>query len=200
MRVTRSSARPNIPLSALSPSPIVDMNTHTKYIPPHPQKGTRYHRYTVLLFPQKASISVPVFSNDQRLGFSVRDFIATYDLDLSAGGGIFMWREVWDHAVSTIYRDILGKSRLLNWMASVLIYWQAWRSPGMASHPSWTGMRGQRLETNTSSRLHTYLACADNRSKFPIGVLHNDLRRRTFLEVFFSIMNRIWRCQGYQTK
>ncbi|KAL4065768.1 phosphatidylethanolamine-binding protein [Scleroderma yunnanense] len=100
--------QPNIPLSALSPSPVADMNTHTEYIPPHPQKGTPYHRYTVLLLPQKSHISVPVFSRDQRHGFSVRDFIDTYDLDLSAGGGAFMWREVWDDAVSSIYKGILG--------------------------------------------------------------------------------------------
>ncbi|KIM52354.1 hypothetical protein SCLCIDRAFT_56180, partial [Scleroderma citrinum Foug A] len=100
--------QPNIALSALSPSPIADMNAHTEYIPPHPQKGTHYHRYTILLLPQKSPISVPVFARDQRLGFSVRDFIETYDLDLPAGGGAFMWREVWDNAVSTVHKEVLG--------------------------------------------------------------------------------------------
>jgi len=66
----------------------------------------------MLLLPQKSPISVPAFARDQRLGFSVRDFINDYDLDLSAGGGAFMWREVWDNAVSTIHKDILGKSHL----------------------------------------------------------------------------------------
>ena len=88
------------------------MNAHTEYIPPHPQKGTHYHRYTILLLPQKSPISVPVFARDQRLGFSVRDFIETYDLDLPAGGGAFMWREVWDNAVSTVHKEVLGNSHL----------------------------------------------------------------------------------------
>ncbi|KAI6128699.1 phosphatidylethanolamine-binding protein [Pisolithus croceorrhizus] len=100
--------QPNVPLSATSSSPIADLNGHTEYIPPHPQKGTPYHRYTVLLLPQKAPISVPVLEKDQRCGFSVRDFIEKYELDLSAGGGAFMWREVWSDTVPTIFREILG--------------------------------------------------------------------------------------------
>ncbi|KAG6332502.1 hypothetical protein ID866_6587 [Astraeus odoratus] len=99
--------QPNVALSATSPSPI-DVNTHTEYIPPHPQKGTPYHRYTILLLPQKAHITVPIFDKDQRHAFSVRDFIEKYELDLSAGGGAFMWREVWSNAVTTIYSDIIG--------------------------------------------------------------------------------------------
>lgn len=39
--------QPNIPLSALSPTELPNLNEHTKYIPPHPQRGTPYHRYTV---------------------------------------------------------------------------------------------------------------------------------------------------------
>lgn len=100
--------QPNVPLSATSSSPIADPNGHTEYIPPHPQKGTPYHRYTVLLLPQKASVSVPVLQKDQRYGFSVRDFIEKYELDLSAGGGAFMWREVWSDAVPTIFKEIFG--------------------------------------------------------------------------------------------
>ncbi|KAI6022597.1 phosphatidylethanolamine-binding protein [Pisolithus marmoratus] len=100
--------QPNVPLSATSSSPIADLNDHTEYIPPHPQKGTPYHRYTVLLLPQRVPISVPVLQKDQRYGFSVRDFIEEYGLDLSAGGGAFMWREVWCDAVPTIFRENFG--------------------------------------------------------------------------------------------
>jgi len=99
--------QPNIPLSATSPSLIADVNSHTKYIPPHPQKGTPYHRYTILLLPQKTHIEVPVVEMDQRLGFSLRAFMDQYDLDPSTGGGIHMWRGEWNPAVSRIYRDLL---------------------------------------------------------------------------------------------
>jgi large subunit ribosomal protein L35 len=44
--------RPNIPLSATHTGRIPLLNTHTRYIPPHPQRGTPYHRYTLLLLPQ----------------------------------------------------------------------------------------------------------------------------------------------------
>lgn len=101
--------RPNIALSATSPSLISNINSHTKYIPPHPQKGTPYHRYTVLLLPQKSHIDVPVVEMDRRLGFSVREFMATYNLDPSTGGGTHMWRGEWNPAVSRIHRDLLSK-------------------------------------------------------------------------------------------
>ncbi|KAG8220250.1 phosphatidylethanolamine-binding protein [Butyriboletus roseoflavus] len=99
--------QPNIPLSATSPSLISNINSHTKYIPPHPQKGTPYHRYTVLLLPQKSQIDVPVVEMDQRLGFPVREFMAKYNLDGSIGGGAHMWRGEWNPAVSRIYQDLL---------------------------------------------------------------------------------------------
>ncbi|KAE9403667.1 PEBP-like protein [Gymnopus androsaceus JB14] len=50
--------KPNIPVSALTmPRGLITsslLNSHTRYVPPHPQKGTPYHRYTVLLLPQPA--------------------------------------------------------------------------------------------------------------------------------------------------
>jgi len=50
--------RPNIPISALSrPRALISpslLNSHTFYVPPHPQQGTPYHRYTILLLPQPA--------------------------------------------------------------------------------------------------------------------------------------------------
>ncbi|KAF9242381.1 phosphatidylethanolamine-binding protein [Melanogaster broomeanus] len=99
--------QPNISLSATSPALISNLNSHTQYIPPHPQKGTEYHRYTILLLPQTSHIDVPTIEMDQRLGFSVREFAAKYDLNPAIGGGAHMWREVWNPAVSGIYRDVL---------------------------------------------------------------------------------------------
>ncbi|KAJ3751184.1 hypothetical protein DFH05DRAFT_1470299 [Lentinula detonsa] len=48
--------KPNIPVSAVAEprafiSPAL-LNSHTTYVPPHPQQGTPYHRYTILLLPQ----------------------------------------------------------------------------------------------------------------------------------------------------
>ncbi|KAF8198980.1 phosphatidylethanolamine-binding protein [Pholiota molesta] len=121
--------KPNIPLSATS-SHISDLNTHTKYIPPHPQQGTPYHRYVVLLLPQPplgasdytlaaASRALPgshlrtaeytVVPTEERHGFDVRQFAQRWNLDASKGGGAHMFREIWDEEVSAIYKSVLGK-------------------------------------------------------------------------------------------
>jgi large subunit ribosomal protein L35 len=101
--------KPNIPLSAISSSTkLKDLNTHTRYIPPHPQRGTPYHRYTTLLLPQRSRISVPVLSQKQRYGFDVRAFIEKYNLEDSEEGGIHMFREMWNAEVSNIHREVLG--------------------------------------------------------------------------------------------
>ncbi|GBE78719.1 54S ribosomal protein L35, mitochondrial [Sparassis crispa] len=102
--------QPNIALSALSPSPIPLTTSHTRYIPPHPQQGTPYHRYVVLLLPQESPterISIPAPSDEERLGFNFRAFAEKYGLDGNRGGGAHMWREVWDNTVSRFYKDIL---------------------------------------------------------------------------------------------
>ncbi|PSR83331.1 hypothetical protein PHLCEN_2v5768 [Hermanssonia centrifuga] len=101
--------QPNIALSALSPSPIPLTTTHTRYIPPHPQRGTPYHRYVILLLPQSSPterIKIPAPTDEQRLGFNFRAFAAQYGLDGAKGGGVHMWREVWDETVTKIYTDI----------------------------------------------------------------------------------------------
>ncbi|OCH88352.1 PEBP-like protein [Obba rivulosa] len=102
--------QPNIALNTFSPSPIPLTTTHTRWIPPHPQRGTPYHRYALVLLPQAhptERISVPVPTDEERLGFDVRAFCERYGLDGSKGGGAHMWREVWDETVSKIYRDVL---------------------------------------------------------------------------------------------
>ncbi|KAH6917704.1 phosphatidylethanolamine-binding protein [Coprinopsis sp. MPI-PUGE-AT-0042] len=125
--------QPNIPLSATHTSQILDLDQHTKYLPPHPQKGTPYHRYTVLLLPQpplqsnthsytrniearaepgvptSQHLDIPVVPDNERLGFNVREFCKAWGLDAKKGGGVHMFREVWDEDVSKIYSDVLGQ-------------------------------------------------------------------------------------------
>lgn len=51
---------PNIPLSASHKGPVLVRELvpdHTKYVPPHPQRGTPYHRYILLLLPQPSARS-----------------------------------------------------------------------------------------------------------------------------------------------
>ena len=122
--------RPNIPLSTSSQN-LVDLNSHTTYIPPHPQQGTPYHRYVILLLPQpplgaqeytlaaasratpessaSVMLDIPVVPMEQRRGFDVRAFAQRWNLDGAKGGGAHMFREVWDEEVSKIYKTILGQ-------------------------------------------------------------------------------------------
>ena len=107
-----NGCRPNIELSSqFQTSRITNLDTHTTYIPPHPQKGTKYHRYVLLLLPQESPtdvISIPTIPDEARLGFDVRAFIDRHGLDGSRGGGAHMWREVWDEEVSKIYETVLS--------------------------------------------------------------------------------------------
>ncbi|KAF8525130.1 phosphatidylethanolamine-binding protein [Hysterangium stoloniferum] len=105
---------PNIPLQAsyrnIKIGPSTGRSSHTPYIPPHPQRGTPYHRYVLLLLPHlnpTQKLTIPVFTDQQRLGFDLREFSATWGLVLGPGGGAHMWREVWHEKVSEIYSDIL---------------------------------------------------------------------------------------------
>lgn len=121
--------KPNVPLSALHQTRIPDLNSHTPYIPPHPQRGTPYHRYVLLLLPQppasgssytrnaearaqsgittSAYLNIPPVTDAQRRQFDVRAFVRQWGLDDTKGGGAHMWREIWDEAVSKIYSDLL---------------------------------------------------------------------------------------------
>ncbi|KAF9448843.1 PEBP-like protein [Macrolepiota fuliginosa MF-IS2] len=121
--------QPNIPLSANQTSRVLNLNNHTKYIPPHPQQGTNYHRYVLLLLqqpprgsskyslniearskpnePTSIHLDIPIVSNKERKGFDLRGFMRDWGFDMRQGGGAHMWREVWDEHVSTIYKDIL---------------------------------------------------------------------------------------------
>ncbi|RDB29152.1 54S ribosomal protein L35, mitochondrial [Hypsizygus marmoreus] len=121
--------KPNIPLSATHQTRIADLNDHTPYIPPHPQRGTPYHRYVLLLLPQpplaassytrnaearampgvstSVALEIPAVAAEDRRDFDVRAFAQRWGLDGAKGGGAHIWREVWDEKVSRIYRAIL---------------------------------------------------------------------------------------------
>lgn len=103
-------SRPNISLSASS-SVLELSSAHIPYAPPHPQKGTPYHRYVVLLLPQSGveRIKVSRLTEAERLGFNFRSFTEQYGLHGSQGGGAHMWREVWDPTVSHIYKETFSK-------------------------------------------------------------------------------------------
>ncbi|KAG5440717.1 hypothetical protein PCK2_000153 [Pneumocystis canis] len=61
------------------------------YIPPHPQKGSPYHRYTLLVFEQtEKNLNNPVIERD---GFDVRQFASLNHFQIV---GIHFWRGVWD--------------------------------------------------------------------------------------------------------
>lgn len=121
-----------MPLSALHQIRIPDLNSHTPYIPPHPQRGTPYHRYILLLLPQSpllgssytrnaearaqsgsptsVHLDIPPLTDAERRRFNVRAFAQQWGLNGAKGGGVHMWRELWSEAVSKIYADILSES------------------------------------------------------------------------------------------
>lgn len=139
-----------MPLSALHQTRIPDLNSHTPYIPPHPQRGTPYHRYVLLLLPQppasgssytrnaearaqsgittSAYLNIPPVTDAQRRQFDVRAFVRQWGLDDTKGGGAHMWREIWDETVSKIYSDLLSES--FSWRIRMLICTSTFRRGG----------------------------------------------------------------------
>ncbi|KZT32151.1 PEBP-like protein [Sistotremastrum suecicum HHB10207 ss-3] len=105
---------PNIPLSSTFTDPLpIPPRPQTNYIPPHPQRGTPYHRYTILLLqnPGGAKLDLnPQEYLNHREGFDTRAFVDKWGFSLDKGGpggGVFMWREVWSEVVSDIYQNTL---------------------------------------------------------------------------------------------
>lgn len=81
------------------------------YIPPHPQAGTPYHRYTVLVFEEgQESQTYNPLTEEQLDDINVTDFAQERQL---TPAGIHFWREEWSKeaagTVSSIYSDILRK-------------------------------------------------------------------------------------------
>ncbi|KAI0258257.1 phosphatidylethanolamine-binding protein [Gloeopeniophorella convolvens] len=101
--------QPNITLSATTAG-LLPPAAHTPYVPPHPAKGTPYHRYALLLLPHAeptTKLSLPS-GPLERDNFNLREFVETHRLGTN-GGGAFMWRSVWDEESSRIWREVIKK-------------------------------------------------------------------------------------------
>lgn len=97
-----SCSSPNIPLSSTVSS--ITAPSLLSYIPPHPQNGTPYHRYTILLLSQPTSLTLAAESLD-RESFDVRQFVKEHGLTAE---GVSFFRQKWDKSVSEIYEQVLG--------------------------------------------------------------------------------------------
>lgn len=101
----------NIPLSATTDS--IDASagrTVVSYVPPHPEKGTRYHRYTYLLFEQSQAVpEKATMPEEQITDFDVRSFADEHGL---SPAGVTFFRQVWDQDVPKIYEQVLSESVL----------------------------------------------------------------------------------------
>ena len=114
MQLSYASHSPDIPLSAASPSLRLESHAATlPYVPPHPQRGTPYHRYTLLLLEQQqasdddAAVSREARQQEARAPFDVRRFVESNRL---VPRGVSMFRQVWDATVSDIYAVELNRT------------------------------------------------------------------------------------------
>ncbi|KAF9970917.1 hypothetical protein BGZ73_006212 [Actinomortierella ambigua] len=98
----------NVPLSSTQTT--VDTssaNVVLPYVPPHPHKGTKYHRYTLLVCeqPNKGQESISVSAADISRDSTTFQGLCS-KLGLSTKGLTF-FRQIWDKDVSKIYSEIL---------------------------------------------------------------------------------------------
>ncbi|KAI7907827.1 phosphatidylethanolamine-binding protein [Cokeromyces recurvatus] len=97
----------NVPLSTTS-TIIKGGDSILDYIPPHPQKGTKYHRYTLIVCEQpnegQEKVDIKVNSRDH---FDVKGLVQSYALKTT---GATFFRQVWDEQVSKIYNEILKQN------------------------------------------------------------------------------------------
>lgn len=144
----------------------MDLNTHTPYIPPHPQRGTPYHRYVLLLLPQSdptKPLEIPIVADSDRLGFDTRSFLQQWGLDGAKGGGAHMFREVWDTDVSKVYSRVLRAylsssfhpHSFTRMHLTVSVLFSDWHrlqvlwNPSLEDHPSSIGMQMSKRSRNT---------------------------------------------------
>ncbi|KAI7896838.1 phosphatidylethanolamine-binding protein [Mucor mucedo] len=94
----------NVPLSATSPT-VNGGDSVLDYVPPHPQKGTKYHRYTLMAFEQpnegQEKVDIKV---EGRGNFDVKNLAKAHGLNVT---GATFFRGEWDETVSKIYSEIL---------------------------------------------------------------------------------------------
>jgi len=119
----------NIPLS-VTLKQVSGGSSVLPYIPPHPQNGSPYHRYTYVFFsqpsasPELAEATQAISGNGEptdpvslkvdispenvtREAFNVREFMKQYELTPAA---IVFFRQVWEeNAVGKVYKEILLK-------------------------------------------------------------------------------------------
>ncbi|GAK64648.1 PEBP-like protein [Moesziomyces antarcticus] len=99
----------NIELSAAECSVDMTSDMVAEYIPPHPQQGTKYRRYTTVLLEQSDRITVDAAPRD---AFDLRAFAQANRL---TPAGIHFWRAKWSEAdaetVSMIYKQILKQDQ-----------------------------------------------------------------------------------------
>ncbi|KAG5519860.1 hypothetical protein PMAC_000136 [Pneumocystis sp. 'macacae'] len=71
------------------------------YIPPHPQKGSLYHRYTLLVFEQaEKHLNNSIIQRDK---FDIRQFASLNHFKIV---GIHFWRSLWDEYVDKIMSSL----------------------------------------------------------------------------------------------
>ncbi|KAG0300617.1 hypothetical protein BGZ98_009042 [Dissophora globulifera] len=99
----------NVPLSATETKVVTEnADVVLSYVPPHPPKGTKYHRYTLLVAEQPNGGQDKIQMDQDRVSreLMVRDLCSQYGLDVK---GLTFFRQVWDKDVSRIFRDILQR-------------------------------------------------------------------------------------------
>ncbi|EST04925.1 Phosphatidylethanolamine-binding protein PEBP [Kalmanozyma brasiliensis GHG001] len=107
-KTTLLALKEDVQLSATS-DPTVDLtkDMEVNWIPPHPQQGTPYHRYTTVLFEQPTPASK---GEVDRENFNLRTFAQERGL---TPAGIHFWRAKWSQesadTISGIYRDVLKR-------------------------------------------------------------------------------------------
>lgn len=85
--------------------------------PPHPERGTGVHRYTLVLIKQNASLALSTEDTARHGPLMLRSFVAKHDLTLA---GLYHWISSnrgpkagpTAAVVSHIYKDILSASSL----------------------------------------------------------------------------------------
>ncbi|KAK0553289.1 mitochondrial 54S ribosomal protein YmL35 [Tilletia horrida] len=102
----------NVPLSATQTSvSAVSANELQAYIPPHPQDGSPYHRYTTVVFEQTGEAAPAALSARTLSPAAVQKYVQENSL---RPVGIHFFRQICKdketkRVVETIYRDTLGR-------------------------------------------------------------------------------------------
>ncbi|KAG0080281.1 hypothetical protein BGZ90_000058 [Linnemannia elongata] len=97
----------NVPLSATQTELTKDnADVVLSYLAPHPPKGTKYHRYTLLLAeqPNNGQDKIEMDATQISRETTLRDLCSHFKLEVK---GLTFFRQVWDKDVSRIYKEVL---------------------------------------------------------------------------------------------